>query len=93
MVLEFRYEALYITVSKVKVKESDAYCYSWITFMIPKETKYVQWIVSAELWYVMVILQPGMQVHRRLVPGGSSLSHSTKDSSTMLVLSKLSRGV
>lgn len=71
MVLKFRYEALYIKVSKVKVKEGDAYCNSWITFMIPKETKDVQWIVSAELWNVMVIIKPGRQVHRRLVPGGS----------------------
>jgi hypothetical protein len=90
MVLKFQYEALYITVSKVKVEEGDTYCYSWITFMIPKEMKDVQWIVSAELWYVMVILQPGRQVHWWLVRGGSSLSHSMKDSSTMLMLSKLS---
>jgi hypothetical protein len=58
MVLQFRYEPLRVVVNKVNNEESGTYYYGWIINMISKKTEYLQWIVAAKLWYIMMVLEP-----------------------------------
>jgi hypothetical protein len=69
MVLELWYEPLQIIVNNLNNEERETYRYSWIVAMIPKKTKYVQWVVAAKCRYVVMLIQRDAQVHWRLLLG------------------------